>query len=492
MAASPTPPSSRRPDSPPQQGVAGKVLLLLIIGSLFILPFTGAGRRIKDGTIEVIRAAKTPRVEKGDPEVKETVVEKEKIVYRDPPPPPLPKSFVPAKDVVVADLFNGIQIQTDLQATEGDTASRERATKDSYVVKFSVNVRVPKPNNTLEQLAGLNPELPKSLPGLAAMMPTAQVSGFYHKLYELKQKEVETNITRLDRILSRHNFYDCETVLELEHPETKQKVLLMQGEMDVVADGSDGDRITDFDDYIFKSDHFQATTSYSWKKQTTQQNPLIPRYEAKIAEATKKLASATAAQKKSLQGDIEFYKKSISHLKTTSFLIAQEDPFVVIPLSVRPYAGQNEYAPQLGDYVIVAHGNKLLPAIVGDFGPRAKMGEASLRIAKEINPRATPYNRPESDLKVTYLFFPGSADKPFAPPDYAKWRAKCVELLGKIGGVGEGFTVHEWEDRIQKKKDELAAKAAAEAAAKAAAQSTEGNATPPPPSTPAESPPAPR
>ena len=77
------------------------------------------------------------------------------------------------------------------------------------------------------------------------------------------------------------------------------------------------------------------------------------------------------------------------------------------------------------------------------------MGEASLRIAKEINEKATPYVRPESDLKISYLIFTGSADKPFGPPDYARWHQRCSELLAEMGGVGEGYGLHQWEDRLQ-------------------------------------------
>ena len=41
----------------------------------------------------------------------------------------------------------------------------------------------------------------------------------------------------------------------------------------------------------------------------------------------------------------------------------------------------------------------------------------AIRIAKEINPQSTPYNRPVSELKVTYLIFPGTAETPFGPPE---------------------------------------------------------------------------
>jgi len=81
---------------------------------------------------------------------------------------------------------------------------------------------------------------------------------------------------------------------------------------------------------------------------------------------------------------------------------------------------------------------------------KTKVGEASLRIAREINSRATPYARPVSDLKVTYLVFPGSHEGERRPPDYAAWRDRCEALLGEIGGLGAGVTLHRWEDTLPK------------------------------------------
>src|SRR5437870_13093509 len=97
---------------------------------------------------------------------------------------------------------------------------------------------------------------------------------------------------------------------------------------------------------------------------------------------------------------------------------------------------------KVGDYAFVVFADKILPAIVGDVGPNDKTGEASLRIAKEINNLATPYNRPVSDLKVTYFIFPGTADTPFGPPDLDKIQARCQTLVDEIGGVGT--PLHPW------------------------------------------------
>src|SRR5439155_761929 len=83
----------------------------------------------------------------------------------------------------------------------------------------------------------------------------------------------------------------------------------------------------------------------------------------------------------------------------------------------------------------VIFADAVYPAIVGDIGPNDRVGEASLRIAKQINALSTPYNRPVSDLKVTYLIFPETADKPFGAPDLDKIQARCQKLVDEIGGA---------------------------------------------------------
>jgi Fungal chitosanase of glycosyl hydrolase group 75 len=104
----------------------------------------------------------------------------------------------------------------------------------------------------------------------------------------------------------------------------------------------------------------------------------------------------------------------------------------------------------MGDYAVVIHGDKMYPAICGDYGPTQKMGEASLFIAKTINDKATPYRRPESDLKVTYLIFPGTAEKPNSPPNLDRWHEMCATYLKEIGAPGPGRELHRWEDPFKK------------------------------------------
>ncbi len=333
------------------------------------------------------------------------------------------------------------------------TGREERASESSYQIEMTLRLRVPKPATTLEQLKPLNPGLGTLLPELGPLIEKGKVSGFFHYLYDLKEKSVVANLRRLDRLPSRHNYYDLDAMLELEYAATKQKVLLMQADMDVVSDGSDGDRMPSFDDYILKSSHFQPTTSYGWAKLTDKQNPVIPKLEDELREVREKLKSPrlTKEEKPVLTARAEEIPRITGDLKRRSYLIGQEDPFIVIPSSLRSYKGRNAWAPSIGDYAVVIHGNLLLPAVVGDFGPTTKVGEASLRIARQIDATASPYKRPVSDLKVTYLIFPDSADAERKAPDYAAWRLRCQELLGKIGGLGSGAALHEWEDRLTPK-----------------------------------------
>jgi hypothetical protein len=69
-------------------------------------------------------------------------------------------------------------------------------------------------------------------------------------------------------------------------------------------------------------------------------------------------------------------------------------------------------------------------------------------MAKELNANANPYQRPVSDLTVTYLVFPRSAADPKREPDYSHWRKRCGELLDEIGGLGDGVQLHEWKDLL--------------------------------------------
>jgi hypothetical protein len=215
----------------------------------------------------------------------------------------------------------------------------------------------------------------------------------------------------------------------------------------VVADGSDGDRMPEMSESIYKSDYYQPFTSYEWAKKSQTPNPLLARWQSRHESVKKEYGTKglSAARNAELKGELQQIESTVRALKSRSSLIAEKDPFIVISLIFKDYPKTHPHAPSIGDYAAVLHGGKIYPAICGDYGPTMKMGEASLLMAKTINEKSTPYVRPESDLKVTYLIFPGTADKPFGPPDVNKWHEKVSAYLRDCGGIGEGYALHKWE-----------------------------------------------
>ncbi len=239
------------------------------------------------------------------------------------------------------------------------------------------------------------------------------------------------------------------TILEITHPESKRKVLWLQSEMDVVSDGSDGDRLSNMPDKILNSSYYQPSTSYRWKKLTDKPNPLLKPWQDRLAKYKDELKKAPAAKKNAVRNKIDHAQRIIVELKRYSFLISEYDPFIVIPLGVVNQA--SAFSPRFGDYAVVIANGKLYPALVGDAGPRYKTGEASLRLSRAINRQAGPYSRPVSDLTVSYLIFPNSADEKAGPPDYKRMTEKCRALMNEIGGIGQGYDLHLWEDQLAPK-----------------------------------------
>jgi hypothetical protein len=361
-------------------------------------------------------------------------------VVATPTPSPTRPPLITGK-LDTAKLFNGITLHSTLETIPGADATTERAEADSYVLDLKLQARLPSPNKTLEELAKITPQLPTLLPGLETMLSPESVSPLYAQLYDTKVRMLRENLARLDLLLSRHNFFDCQTVLQLQHPQTHRKVLLLQADMDVDADGSDADRMPVG---TGSPANFKPSTSYRWPKKTAEPNPYLAATEEglKRAEAEFALSTTSPARKRDLRNTIAQLRAEIGTLRKFSFLIGATDPFIVVP-------GAFTHASdpvKLGDYALVIFGNSIYPALVGDVGPNDKVGEASLRIAKEINTLSTPYNRPVSDLKVTYLIFPDTADKPFGPLDLEKLQASCDGLVKEIGGAS--VPLHHWENII--------------------------------------------
>ena len=358
-----------------------------------------------------------------------------------PFPPALPESVEPGRYDHISKMTPGLNVLSSVQFEEGTTASQDRKAQSAYQVRVALSLRLPKAADG-EGLKHANPKLPELFPRYNDFMGKARVSQWYQALYLHKQNRVRKEAATLARLLDRHNYYDTDTILEIDAPETGRKVLWMQADMDVVSDGSDGDRLPDMPEKVKNSDFYQPMTSYRWRKLGNKPNPLLPHWEERVKKLSK--------DKKANADDLQYARNVVHDLKKYSFLLAEYDSFVVAPLTFN--GGSNSaYRPQLGDYVAVVVGDRVFPAIVGDFGPRFKAGEASLRLARLINPKATPFARPVSDLGVSYIFFPGSKEPENGPINYERLNTRVQELLQEMGGLSPAAQFQQVDDLLAPK-----------------------------------------
>ncbi len=363
-----------------------------------------------------------------------------------PVPTPTPIPSIPRKPLATAKLFNGLSLQTKVVAEESpELASQDRQDIDSYQVEVKVRARLPRASLTVADFSRNDPLLPGTFKDFDGLLAKAEVSPFFEKLYALKVAQVERDIGRLDVILSRHNFYDCETILNVRDPGTGRRALLAVADMDVNGDGSDGDRNVTVDG---SSPYFLPQTSYRWPKRTERENPFLEVEQKRLDGLRAELAAgqASGTRRKEIEEGVDLAKRRIYDLRKWSFLVSETDPFIVLPGFVMRDKS-DAFSPSIGDLALVFFGGKALPAIVGDAGPSLKMGEASLLICRELNARSSGVARPVSDLKVTYLVFPGTAEETATPPDLEAWRLKCEQLVGELGGLT--VPVHSWPDLVK-------------------------------------------
>src|SRR5206468_2227328 len=218
-----------------------------------------------------------------------------------------------------AKLFNGITFHFTVETTPGADAATERTQPESYVLDLKLLAHVPSPNKTIEELAKVSPQLPTLMPGLTAMLSADSVSPLYAQLYDSKVKILRENLARLDVLLSRHNFFDCQTVLQLQHPQSHRKALVLQADMDVDADGSDGDRMSIG---TGAPANFKPFTSYRWPKKTPAPSPYLAGTEDKLKHAEEEyaLATTTPVRKRDLRNIIAELRAEVATLKKYSFL----------------------------------------------------------------------------------------------------------------------------------------------------------------------------
>lgn len=361
-----------------------------------------------------------------------------------PLPTPTPYPYIPRKNVEVSRFYNGITIESELTLEDSElTPAVERRKLGSYVLEMNLRIQMPVAARTVAEFKQNDPGILRMWPDMEKVLAKAEVSPAFATLYQNKANYIRQRLGRLEEILSRHNFYDCDTILQAQHPETGRRVLIAVGDMDLNVDGSDGDRNVEIDG---SSPFFQPQTSFRWPKQTERPNQFLARSEERLAEVRKQLADGNleASQRRSLESTRDTLVSRIAELKRWSFLVSDTDPFIVLP-GFMLRSAEGDYAPKFGDYAAVLYDGKIYPAILGDAGPSFKMGEASMRLCRAIEPRTNAARRAHNDLRVTYLVFPGTAEAA-APPDLNRWNARVAELVGEIGA--EVAAVHFWEDIV--------------------------------------------
>ncbi len=357
-------------------------------------------------------------------------------------PPALPERSEPGNYEHVTELTKGLNNRSNVHFHPGTTASQDRGKKDAYQLRVSLNAFLPRAAEG-DELLKANPELPGVLTQFGELMKVAKVSPWYHDIYLHKQNRVRKNTALLNQLLDRHNFYDTDTVLDIVAPGSNRHVLWIQADMDVVSDGSDGDRLPTMPEKIRKSDYYQPTTSYRWRKRGTTPNPLLEGWQERLKRY----------RKEGNKESEEHARLVITDLQRYSFLLAEYDSFIVIPLTLKEKrndeaSGGAAFRPEPGDYAAVVVGKRVFPAIVGDFGPKFKTGEASLRLSQAVNPKAKVYARPVSDLGVSYIIFPGSKEPENGPIDYNRLNSRVRELLGEIGGIAPEAEFVEMKDLL--------------------------------------------
>ena len=355
-----------------------------------------------------------------------------KVVTPKLSPHPSPTPLIPRKIYDTAKLFNGITLKSSVEATQSDhTALHLEPRSDSYELQLDLHLQVPKPAVTTIDLLAATPELGSLLPELDQLLEKASASPDFANLFSHKEKNLRTNLGMLQKLLPRDTLYDCQTILNLENPKNSRHALLIQALMNVNSDGSDGDRNLET---ARGTPFFQPQTNYRWPKKTDRLNPCLQDTERHLAEIEEKLldpSSLKEAEKTLLESRRADTKATLQELKHWSFLVGTADPFIVLPSFM---FSSTQGHPEIGDYAIVIARDTLYPAVVGDKGPNFKMGEASLRICREVDHKSTADSRPIDHPTVVYLVFPGTAEKPFTVPDYPHWSERCHTLWKEFGG----------------------------------------------------------
>ena len=199
------------------------------------------------------------------------------------PPPLLSK-----KVYDTARLFNGITLKSSLEGTPSqETSLHLEADPSSYQIQLELHLQVPKPASTSAEVLAATPELGDLLPNLEALLENSEPSPSFETLFAYKEKKLRANLETLQTLLPRDTLYDCQTILNLQNPDTSRGAILIQALMNVNTDGSDGDRNLPVEKAAL---FFQPQTNYRWPKASKHPNPFLHTAVEQIAGLAKRKA----------------------------------------------------------------------------------------------------------------------------------------------------------------------------------------------------------
>lgn len=302
----------------------------------------------------------------------------------------------------------------------------------------------PAPVLSLDMLERLNPGLTKALPSLGTLLKDAVVSPKYDEMYHRKAVHLINNGNQLDS-----HYTDAATVLHLTDKSTQTKVVLFQAAMEVDVDGSNPERFESLNQYDLTDPDFQPRLSYEWLSEKAASNPFDPVLKETTSQLDQLLHDLSSFYQKggfaydknkqlrhgtngALTLGVDQLNKTLAavikankevkelrnQLGRNASLMGKEDPFIVIPQWWIESGTTDTHPVKLGDFAAVIFNGEIYPAIVGDLGPDLKCGEASLPLARKLNPKYNSSNGLD-DPRATYLIFPGSGDSLRTPSSKA-------------------------------------------------------------------------
>ncbi len=302
-----------------------------------------------------------------------------------------------------------------------------------------------------EDLEKLNPGLLAALPGLRDLIGRAAISPKFKLLYDAKVKLAAEGAP-----LASRSYFDCATVLDVHEAKSGRCAVVFQSDMETDTDGTDSVRLPQLKDYddARLSHSFQPLLAYSWNKggDGGPVNP-FPKYFEDTLEQLRNLQRQVNVfarddpgpvwqdMKRHFEQQVATLDRSAKHyhgdLVSRRSLVASLDPFIVVP---QTWIGPGM---RVGDFAAVVFAGQVYPCVIGDTGPKAKTGEASQRLARALNPKASGTLSAVTTVAVTYVVFPGTRFA-LGAPDLVRYHAEVSRLLGEIGGLGAGVTLHTW------------------------------------------------